>query len=136
MMQPTPESRRFSMIRSFHMADWMTVGNAVCCTGAVLSAMTFLLRPAETWHLLDCVFLLFLVACGASRLARYNVTAERLASDEGKVRYFEGTPIPTSLVMVAILAACLRTYRTRAYSRRAGWQGCALASRGLASRPR
>ena len=39
-----------------------------------------------------------------SRLARYNVTAETLSGDDGKVRYFEGTPIPTSIVLVAVLA--------------------------------
>ena len=39
-----------------------------------------------------------------SRLARYNVTAEALSGDEGKVKYFEGTPIPTSVVIVGLLA--------------------------------
>jgi CDP-diacylglycerol--serine O-phosphatidyltransferase len=40
-----------------------------------------------------------------SRLARYNVTAEQLSGDEGKVKYFEGTPIPSSLLIVVMLAA-------------------------------
>jgi CDP-diacylglycerol--serine O-phosphatidyltransferase len=40
-------------------------------------------------------------------LARYNVTAEDLADAEGKVQYFEGTPIPTSMILVAVLAACV-----------------------------
>ena len=44
------------------------------------------------------------VACGVSRLARYNVTAETLSGDDGKVKYFEGTPIPTSIVLVGLLA--------------------------------
>jgi CDP-diacylglycerol--serine O-phosphatidyltransferase len=39
-----------------------------------------------------------------SRLARFNVTAEELAGDAGKVTYFEGTPIPSSLVLVAVVA--------------------------------
>jgi len=39
-----------------------------------------------------------------SRLARFNVTAESLSGSEGKVTYFEGTPIPTSVVLVAVLA--------------------------------
>jgi hypothetical protein len=47
--------------------------------------------------------LAYFVACGVSRLARYNVTAEELSGDEGKVKYFEGTPIPTSLVLVLVL---------------------------------
>jgi CDP-diacylglycerol--serine O-phosphatidyltransferase len=56
--------------------------------------------------LLDAIVLVYFVACGISRLARYNVTAGDLADDSGKVKYFEGTPIPSSLILVAILAAC------------------------------
>jgi CDP-diacylglycerol---serine O-phosphatidyltransferase len=53
----------------------------------------------------DAVGLVYFVCCGVSRLARYNVTAEQLADDSsGKVRYFEGTPIPTSVVLTGVLA--------------------------------
>jgi CDP-diacylglycerol--serine O-phosphatidyltransferase len=52
---------------------------------------------------LDRAILLFFVGCGVSRLARYNVTAESLASRTGRVEYFEGTPIPTSIVPLGIL---------------------------------
>ena len=52
----------------------------------------------------DWVVLSYFVCCGVSRLARYNVTAEALAGDADKVAYFEGTPIPTSLALVAVLA--------------------------------
>lgn len=52
----------------------------------------------------DVVILVYFVVCGISRLARFNVTASDLADESGKVRYFEGTPIPTSIVIVAILA--------------------------------
>jgi CDP-diacylglycerol--serine O-phosphatidyltransferase len=53
----------------------------------------------------DAAALVYFVCCGVSRLARYNVTAEQLAGDEsGKVKYFEGTPIPTSVVIVGLLA--------------------------------
>ena len=58
----------------------------------------------------DGVVLAYFVCCGVSRLARFNVTAEKLSGAEGKVKYFEGTPIPTSVVLVAVLAA-------------AAWQG-------------
>jgi CDP-diacylglycerol--serine O-phosphatidyltransferase len=160
---------RFSMIRSFHLADWITVANACCGIGALFAAMSFLQTPSERWHLLlgcgliplalvfdlldgkvarwrhqasplgreldslsdvisfgvapaviayaagmqglwDRVVLLYFVACGVSRLARYNVTAERLLGEDGKVRYYEGTPIPTSLLLVLVLAV-------------AAWQG-------------
>lgn len=52
----------------------------------------------------DWIALSYFVCCGVSRLARYNVTAESLTGDEGKVSHFEGTPIPTSLVLVVVLA--------------------------------
>jgi CDP-diacylglycerol---serine O-phosphatidyltransferase len=55
----------------------------------------------NTW--LDQVILLFFAGCGVSRLARYNVTAERLSAQKGKVEYFEGAPIPTSIVALGIL---------------------------------
>lgn len=52
---------------------------------------------------LDQLILMYFVGCGLSRLARYNVTAEALAAETGKVRHFEGTPIPTSIVPLALL---------------------------------
>lgn len=52
---------------------------------------------------LDMAILIFFVASGISRLARFNVTAEDLAGESGKVKYFEGTPIPTSIVLVVVL---------------------------------
>ena len=52
---------------------------------------------------LDQIILMYFVGCGLSRLARYNVTAESLAAETGKVRYFEGTPIPTSIVPLGLL---------------------------------
>ena len=53
--------------------------------------------------------LIYFVCCGVSRLARYNVTAEALSEGADKVRYFEGTPIPTSVVIVGLLAAAALT---------------------------
>lgn len=53
---------------------------------------------------LDVVVLLYFVGCGVSRLARFNVTASTLSDNTGKVKYFEGTPIPTSLALVLVLA--------------------------------
>lgn len=152
----------FSMIREFHLADWFTLGNAICGTGALFSTMTFLatndvihiyfaaalvfaalvfdvldgrvarwrktssamgreldsladiisfgVAPAIMGYgcgmrgLYDRVLLAYFVACGVSRLARYNVTAEELSQGTGKVTYFEGTPIPTSILLVIMLA--------------------------------
>lgn len=56
----------------------------------------------------DVLILTYFVVCGVSRLARFNVTAADLAdADTGKVRYFEGTPIPTSIVLVALLGVAM-----------------------------
>jgi CDP-diacylglycerol--serine O-phosphatidyltransferase len=54
--------------------------------------------------LYDRFLLVYFVACGVSRLARYNVTAETLSQEAGKVTHFEGTPIPTSIFLVLMLA--------------------------------
>ncbi len=156
-------SHHFSMVREFHLADFVTLGNAACGVGAILLAMLYMatgnlthfylaaaLAPAafildvvdgriararHTHTALgreldslsdvisfgvapaalgfaaglqggwDAAVLVFFVCCGVSRLARYNVTAEKLAGDaSGKVKYFEGTPIPTSVVLAGVLA--------------------------------
>ena len=63
-------------------------------------AFTIGLRSA-----LDTVGLTFFVLCGLTRLARFNVTVQVLPKDaSGKSKYFEGTPIPTSLGVDAIMA--------------------------------
>lgn len=72
--------------------------------------ISFGVAPAVLAHaagmdgLLDRIVLVYFVACGVSRLARFNVTAEQMTGDSGKVSHFEGTPIPTSIVLVAVLA--------------------------------
>ena len=53
---------------------------------------------------LDVVILLYFVGCGISRLARFNATSDSLSDESGKVKYFEGTPIPTSVGIVIVLA--------------------------------
>jgi CDP-diacylglycerol---serine O-phosphatidyltransferase len=56
----------------------------------------------------DMICLTFFVVCGVSRLARFNVTAPQFATvDTGKVSHFEGTPIPSSILIVALLALLL-----------------------------
>lgn len=156
------KQRHFSMLREFHLADWFTLGNAFCGTGAIFAAMRFLqdgvvgdlligmaliplafvfdaldgriarwrkvastlgreldsladvisfgVAPAALGYACglqggwDWLILSGFVGCGVSRLARYNVTAEALADGGDKVKYFEGTPIPTSVVIVGLLA--------------------------------
>jgi len=69
--------------------------------GVAPAALAFAAGMQGGW---DAVALIYFVCCGVSRLARYNVTAESLSADSGKVRYFEGTPIPTSVLLTALLA--------------------------------
>ena len=54
---------------------------------------------------LDLLILIYFVVCGISRLARFNLTAEALSGEAGKVKYFEGTPIPTSILIVLLFGA-------------------------------
>jgi CDP-diacylglycerol--serine O-phosphatidyltransferase len=69
--------------------------------GVAPAALGYTLGMRGGW---DIAILVYFVVCGISRLARYNVTAEALADETtGKVKYFEGTPIPTSLALVAVL---------------------------------
>ncbi|EFY89332.1 phosphatidylserine synthase [Metarhizium acridum CQMa 102] len=54
---------------------------------------------------LDTVGLAFFVLCGLTRLARFNVTVSVLPKDAtGKSKFFEGTPIPTSLFLDGLMA--------------------------------
>ena len=70
--------------------------------GVAPAVLGFTLGLRGGW---DMLILAFFVVCGVSRLARFNVTADVLADPStGKVKYFEGTPIPTSILIVALLA--------------------------------
>jgi CDP-diacylglycerol--serine O-phosphatidyltransferase len=51
----------------------------------------------------DALILIYFVSCGISRLAGFNATAEALSDGTGKVKYYEGTPIPASIIIVIIL---------------------------------
>jgi CDP-diacylglycerol---serine O-phosphatidyltransferase len=161
LVQGAKAAKPFSMIRGFHLADWFTLGNAICGTASLFSIITYVqtggvrhvyfagalvlaafifdvldgrvarwrqthsamgreldsladvisfgITPAVIGYgcgmqgLYDRVVLGYFVACGVSRLARYNVTAQEMSDDTGKVKYFEGTPIPTSFVLVCVL---------------------------------
>ena len=74
--------------------------------GVAPAALAFA-AGVDTW--VDKMILLFFSMCGLSRLARYNVTAESLSNEKGKVEYFEGTPIPTSVVPLGLLVLAFST---------------------------
>jgi CDP-diacylglycerol---serine O-phosphatidyltransferase len=75
--------------------------------GVAPAALAFAAGMQGGW---DAAALIYFVGCGVSRLARYNITAELLSAGSDKVAYFEGTPIPTSVLLTGVLAF-------------AGWQG-------------
>jgi CDP-diacylglycerol---serine O-phosphatidyltransferase len=83
------------------LADLISFGVAPACL-AYAVGMT---------GLIDQLALVYFVACGISRLARYNVTAEALSGKTGKVTYFEGTPIPTSVILVLLLLVLTKVGR-------------------------
>ena len=68
--------------------------------GVAPAVLGFALGLRGMW---DALILIYFVNCGISRLARFNVTAETLSEGTGKVKYYEGTPIPTSIIIVAVL---------------------------------
>jgi CDP-diacylglycerol---serine O-phosphatidyltransferase len=157
----TTKKKPFSLIRTFVLADVITIGNAVSGAGAILASMSYMAtaQRSSIWTALvllpialacdaldgavarwrrkssplgadldsladivsfgvapaalgfalglrggwDAAILCYFVACGIGRLARYNVTAASLSDERGKVKYYEGTPIPSSLGLVLIL---------------------------------
>jgi CDP-diacylglycerol--serine O-phosphatidyltransferase len=57
---------------------------------------------------LDTLLLTMFVCAGIARLARFNVTTASIPHDsKGKAQYFEGLPIPSSLILVGGMALCL-----------------------------
>jgi len=162
----TQRRKHFSMLRSFHLADLVTLGNGACGIAAIFHAMRFMdtqyaphlylaagliplalvfdvldgriarwrhhasplgreldsladvisfgVAPAAIAFAiglrsaLDQIVLSYFVLCGLSRLARYNITAEEMSSSTGRVEYFEGTPIPSSLVPLALTMVLYR----------------------------
>src|SRR5687767_15998924 len=80
--------------------------------GVAPAVLGFTLGMRGGW---DILVLTYFVVCGVSRLARFNVTAAALSdATTGKVAYFEGTPIPTSIVIVAVLGAAFQLGRVDA----------------------
>ncbi|KAJ7470700.1 hypothetical protein FB451DRAFT_1038105 [Mycena latifolia] len=77
------------------LADLISFGVAPALLAFVVGLRTYL----------DTVVLTGFICCGLARLARFNATVALVPKDEaGKAKYFEGLPIPSSLVLVAVLA--------------------------------
>ena len=57
----------------------------------------------------DTILLTTFICAGIARLARFNATVALVPKDDtGKSKYFEGLPIPSSLLLCAIMAECVR----------------------------
>jgi CDP-diacylglycerol---serine O-phosphatidyltransferase len=76
--------------------------------GVAPAGLAFSLGLTGLW---DALVLLYFVCCGISRLARYNITAEAMSADAGKVTYFEGTPIPSSVLLVLLMLVLTKAGR-------------------------
>ena len=87
--------------------------------GVAPAALAFAAGMRGGW---DAIVLIYFVCCGVSRLARYNVTAEALSEGADKVKYFEGTPIPTSVALVGVLATAAWQDRMGAALWGGSWQ--------------
>ena len=74
--------------------------------GVAPAVLAFALGMDGGW---DGAVLVYFVGCGIGRLARFNTTAAALSGPKGKVAFFEGTPIPSSLLLVVVLAALYGT---------------------------
>ena len=90
---------RRSNRRSILGADLDSLADIVSF-GVAPAVLGFTLGMRGGW---DMVILTYFVVCGISRLARFNATAAALSDATGKVKYFEGTPIPTSIFIVVFL---------------------------------
>ena len=169
-MKDNPDKPRFSMLRTYTLADVFTLINAGCGTVAIFLCLnyaienekrflwiSFILIPAAlvcdsldgyvarrtgrrsligadldsladivsfgvapavmgfslglrgVW---DMLILTYFVLCGISRLARFNVTAADTADPSGKVKYYEGTPIPSSIIIVILLGIAFASNHT------------------------
>jgi CDP-diacylglycerol--serine O-phosphatidyltransferase len=77
--------------------------------GVAPAVLGFTLGMRGVW---DGACLTYFVVCGVSRLARFNATAASLTdSSTGKVKYFEGTPITVSVLIVLLLAVAFKLDR-------------------------
>src|SRR5690606_21166108 len=75
--------RHFSMFRDFQLADWFTLGNAVCGTGAVFAAMRFL-QDGVVRDLLAGMALIplaFVLDALDGRIARWRKVASTLGRE-------------------------------------------------------
>ena len=91
MTTPAARTKRFAMIREFHLADWVTLGNAVCGTGALFSMLTYLQEGAvQSFHIPDSVQRVPLL--GAVGPLQYEVLQYRLESEYGATTRLEPAP--------------------------------------------
>ena len=88
----------------------MSLGLLGADLDSLADVISFRLAPAALGFamglrgVLDVAILLYFVGCGISRLARFNATADALSDESGKVKCFEGTAIPTSVLIVGLIA--------------------------------
>ena len=159
---PPPRFRRFKLVRSLALADFITLSNAACGILSIFSCTNFLINERYQPYILlsfillplallfdildgsvarwrqsnspygkdldsladvvsfsvapsvlaftlgcrgafDMAILSYFVCCGIGRLARFNVTAMALSGGTGKVKFYQGFPVPTSVLLVLLM---------------------------------
>lgn len=159
------QPRRFKLLRTLVLADFITLSNAACGALSIFSCMNYLLNPHQEKYIIasfillplalcfdiadgsvarwrqtkspygkdldsladvtsfsvasavlaftlgcrgaiDVLILVFFICCGIGRLARFNATAAALSANTktGKVSHFDGFPVPTSILLVLLMA--------------------------------
>jgi CDP-diacylglycerol--serine O-phosphatidyltransferase len=84
---------------SYHRLLITTMQISFCVSPAVASIAIGMRTPLD--HFLLTSFAL----CGLLRLARFNISTDSVPKDaNGKAKYFEGLPTPTSLGIVALIS--------------------------------
>jgi CDP-diacylglycerol---serine O-phosphatidyltransferase len=75
--------RHFSMLRDFHLADWLTLANAMCGTGAIFLAMRSLQDDELRWLLwgFALIPLAFVFDALDGRVARWRQSSSTLGRE-------------------------------------------------------
>lgn len=159
----TKKPKRFKLLRSLALADFITLSNAACGILSMFCCLNFLVNKEHRPYLIgafillpaallfdiadgsvarwrqsnspygkdldsladvvsfsvapsvlaftlgcrgmfDMIILSYFVCCGIGRLARFNVSAMALSGGTGKVKYYQGFPVPTSVLLVLLLS--------------------------------
>ena len=100
------------MLRSYTVADLFTIGNATCGTISIFLCLNYIAEGRTSFFWLAFILLFAALffdifdgywARRSRRQSLLGADLDSLSDGTGKVKYFEGTPIPTSILIVVLL---------------------------------